>query len=71
MMKIIHEWKEYADNPKISSIYVVTEMQYSPLQKLMLCLSSLLEITALIASLLSRERMQAIISSQEEKQGLN
>ena len=37
---------------------------------LMACLPSLLEITALIASLLCREGKQAIISSQEGKQAI-
>ena len=36
----------------------------------MACLPSLLEITALIASLLRREGKQAIISSQEGKQAI-
>ena len=38
---------------------------------LLLCLSSLLEITDLIASLIRREGKQAIISSQEDKQSIN
>ena len=39
-------------------------------QIIMPCLSSLLEITALIASLILRECKLAIISSQEDKQGI-